>query len=152
MHYGVNRPCSNPKFNILNRVACYLFYSTGLGYRSHVCAPLFLSSSTTLVRPFSLTMKLRTMCMQRHCSGSLLMSFCRFVFRHGSPLVPDNLREVAAAKAGAIIVVSDSNRYASTCIAVEPSQHTQSLQTYLDPANVPKLCEDTETLQPCKDC
>eukprot|EP00884_Botryococcus_braunii_P018197 jgi/Botrbrau1/5060/Bobra.37_1s0025.1 len=34
----------------------------------------------------------------------------RFVFRQGSPLVPNDLRGVAAAQAGATIVVSDSNR------------------------------------------
>lgn len=35
---------------------------------------------------------------------------CRFVFRQGSPLIPNDLRGVAAAQAGATIVVSDSNR------------------------------------------
>lgn len=33
-----------------------------------------------------------------------------FVFRAGSPLVPSDLRRVAASKAAAVIVVADSSR------------------------------------------
>ena len=34
----------------------------------------------------------------------------RFVFRQGSPLVPDNLRRVAATTASSLIVIGDSSR------------------------------------------
>ena len=36
----------------------------------------------------------------------------RFVFRQGSPLVPDNLRRVAATTASSLIVIGDSSRSA----------------------------------------
>lgn len=34
----------------------------------------------------------------------------RFVFRQGLPLIPDDLRQVAASQAAATIVISDSSR------------------------------------------
>ena len=38
----------------------------------------------------------------------------RFVFRQGLPLIPDDLRQVAASQAAATIVISDSSRSAFT--------------------------------------
>lgn len=38
----------------------------------------------------------------------------RFVFREGSAIIPDNLRMVAASRAAATIIVSDSSRLAIT--------------------------------------
>ena len=36
----------------------------------------------------------------------------KFVFRQGLPMIPDDLRQVAASKASATIVISDSSRQA----------------------------------------
>lgn len=38
----------------------------------------------------------------------------RFVFREGSAIIPDNLRMVAASRAAATIIVSDSSRLATS--------------------------------------
>ena len=44
----------------------------------------------------------------------------KFVFRQGSALIPDNLRMVAASRAAATMIVSDSSRYSNAHTVVLP--------------------------------
>lgn len=41
-----------------------------------------------------------------------------FVFRAGSPLVPSDLRHVAASAAASVIVVADTSRYSSSLLCL----------------------------------
>lgn len=50
----------------------------------------------------------------------------RFVFREGSAIIPDNLRMVAASRAAATIIVSDSSRSATFFVAAVAVVHTQT--------------------------
>lgn len=45
-----------------------------------------------------------------------------FVFRAGSPLVPGDLRKVAASRSRAVVVVADNSRLVSSVNVLSPQQ------------------------------